>query len=78
MFLTTVQFLQTRDDLPDVRSGGERGTPVMRRTPENDAGVVELVDPLDDELIQQRGGGHALAGGTRSDGSIALIYLDLD
>ena len=57
LFFATVQFLQARDDFPDVRAGRERGAPVVRRAPEDDPGIVELVDPLDDELIQQRIGG---------------------
>ncbi len=63
LFLAAVQFLEARDDFPDVRAGRERGAPVVRGAPEDDPGVVELVDSLDDELIQQRSDGHALAGG---------------
>ena len=69
LFLATVQLLQAPDDFPHVRARGKRGAPVVRRAPEDDPGVIELVSPLDDELIQQRGSGHALIGGTRCQAS---------
>ena len=34
LFLVAVQFLQARDDFPDVRAGRERGAPVVRGAPE--------------------------------------------
>jgi hypothetical protein len=45
----------------------------VRRTPEDDPGVVELVGFLDDELIQQRGRGYALAGGALGQASPGCV-----
>jgi hypothetical protein len=35
----------------------------VRWAPEYDPWVVELIDTLNDQLVQQCGGGHALASG---------------
>ncbi len=64
LLLAAVQFLKACGDLPDVRASGKCGAPVVRWAPEDDPWVVELVDALNDELIKQRGGGHAFASGT--------------
>jgi hypothetical protein len=62
--LAALQFLKARDDLPHIRACGKSRPAVMSRAPEDDPRIVELVDSLDDELIQQRRGGRALASGT--------------
>jgi hypothetical protein len=36
----------------------------VRWAPKDDPWVVDLVDAFNDELIKQRGGGHALTSGT--------------
>ena len=69
MFLTTGEFLKARDYLPDIRASGKRSAPVVRRTSEDDPGVVKLIDSLSNELIKQGCGGHALAGGARREAS---------
>ena len=74
MFRTAREFLKARDDLPDIRASGKRSAPVVRRTSEDDPGVVKLIDALDNQLIKQRCGGHTLAGSMRrkaSPGGIA-------
>ena len=38
LFFGAVEFLQARNDLPDVRASGKRGTPVVRGPPEHDPG----------------------------------------
>jgi len=63
LLLAALQFLKARDDLPHIRAGGESRPAVMGRAPEDDPRIVELVGSLDDELIQQRCGGRALASG---------------
>src|ERR1039457_29864 len=62
-FLGAVEFLEAGDDLPDVGAGGECGAAVVRGAPEDDSWVVELINALNDELVKQRGSGHALASG---------------
>ena len=69
LFRTAREILKARDDLPDIRASGKRGAPVVRRTPEDDPGVVKLIDSLGDEPIQQRCGGHTLAGSARREAS---------
>jgi hypothetical protein len=74
LFLAALEFLQARDDLPDVRAAGERRAPVMRGAAEDDFRVVKLVGALNDELIEQCCDGHALASGAgcqASPGSVA-------
>src|SRR6185312_2827101 len=63
LFLGAIEFLEAGDDLPDVRAGGECGAAVVRWAPEDDSWVVELINALNDELVEQRGGGHARASG---------------
>jgi len=62
--LAALQLLKARDDLPHIWAGGKSRTAVMGRAPEDDPRIVKLVNSLDDELIQQRCGGRALASGT--------------
>jgi hypothetical protein len=64
LLLAAVQLLKARDDLPDVRASGESGAPIVCWAPEDDPWVVDLVDALNNELVKQGGGGHALASGT--------------
>ncbi len=60
LLLGAVEFLEACDDLPDVGASGECGAPVVRGATEDDSWVVELIDAFHDELLKQRGGGHAL------------------
>jgi len=63
VLLATLQLLQARDNFPHIRACGQRCAAVMGGPPENDSRVVKLAGSLNDELIQQRCSGHALAGG---------------
>jgi hypothetical protein len=63
LLFAALQFLKARDDLPHIRAGGKSCPAVMGRAPEDDPRIVELVYSLDDELVQQRCGGRALASG---------------
>jgi len=64
LLLAAIEFLKACDDLPDIRTSGKCGAPIVRRASEDDSWVVELIDALNNELVKQCSGGHALASGT--------------
>ncbi len=73
LLLGAGEFLKACDDLPNIGASGERGAPIVGWTAENNARVIKLVDALNYELIQQRGGARSLASGTRRQAALGSV-----
>lgn len=48
-----IEFLQSRNDFPHIGPGRQSRTAVGDGAAENDAGVIELVEPLADQAAEQ-------------------------
>lgn len=73
LFVAAFEVTQAGDDFPDVWPGGQRSPAVMSWTAEDDAGMVQCLDALDDEAFEQRCCADALAFGASCQAVSSLL-----